>query len=55
MVKETKKEANKLQLFESLKLSKEKIQKIKGGGSDTLPTSGRLDTTVIDDDVVNPR
>jgi hypothetical protein len=51
MVKKTKNEATKkLQQFESLMLSKEKIQKIKGGVSEnTLPTSGRLDTIVIDD------
>jgi hypothetical protein len=54
MLKKTKDEAaQKLQLFNSLMLSKEKIQKIKGGASgDKLPKSGRLDTMIIEVDVI---
>lgn len=39
---------SKIDLFEQLKLSKDKVNHLKGGKQD-LPTGGRLDTMIVED------
>lgn len=42
---------SKIELFEQLKLSKEKVSHLKGGKQD-LPKGGHLETVIVEDIII---